>query len=461
MSPVAGKAGHWEVGLAERSSGQPAGLVRLSRVADGTDLSQVDQNPDFQTIIIKPSVNPPGLGSPMVQSERIRLATERPDDVTAIAYVLNLITATAKSTELGAAIEEVVGEQLLAKYPNASVWVIDHDPAISARITGTRVLLQVTTDPSLLTRRPLVGADGLAFKSSRHLFSDTALGLGAFLGPLFSCRAPWVWGFSAGRAGSVIAYSLGELVLGRSAEPADPLQLLSPVGRPGIAPVTQPAPAAFDAAFRWWVEHLDLLFTEMTDPCRHVAAFGSYDVLAHFESLLSVEQAFRHVQSLSIHDRDAHAQRSLLFHALDVIAAVRPPDFDKLCKLSVAKKALLAIEAVIDPVAADVLLPRARNAVQALEDLRKGFFLPSRISGSGLRLPDKYGTETVVPYEQAAGLYLRVLRNSVHGFGGRGGPAEERARALLASHDGNIPADLPDLAYLYLLRLLACPSELH
>jgi hypothetical protein len=165
------------------------------------------------------------------------------------------------------------------------------------------------------------------------------------------------------------------------------------------------------------------------------------------------------VQSLSVHDRDAHAQRSLLFGALDVIAALRPPDFDDLCKLSVAKKALEEVEAAIEPAARDVLLPRARNAVQALEDLKNGFFLPSRITGSGLRMPEKNG-ESIEPYDQAAGRLLRVLRNSVHGFGGRKGLAEERARVLLASHDGVIPSDLPDLAYLYLLRVLALPGEL-
>lgn len=63
--------------------------------------------------------------------------------------------------------------------------------------------------------------------------------------------------------------------------------------------------------------------------------------------------------------------------------------------------------------------------MQALEDLKNAFFLPSRITGSGLRLPDKNG-ERIVPYDEAAGMYRRVLRNSVHGFGGRAGVAGER-----------------------------------
>jgi hypothetical protein len=183
-------------------------------------------------------------------------------------------------------------------------------------------------------------------------------------------------------------------------------------------------------------------------------------VLHHFESLLSVEQAFRNVQSLSTHDRDLHAQRALFFDALDSIAAVRPPGFDDLCKLSVAKKALADAEAEMSAAVADVLLPRARTAVDGLEELQKGFFLPSKTTGSGLRLPDKNG-EKVFPYDESAAMYLRVLRNSVHGFSGRAGIAGDRGRALLAAHTGAIPDNLPDLAYLYLLRLLARPEDLH
>ena len=461
LKPVPGSPGSWELSLAEKASGQPAELVRLHRVADSSDLASLEQEPNLQAAASKPlSVQLRGVQDPIVQGVLQHLEDERPDDLAAIAYALNVVMATARPEELVGAIEDIVRDQLLLKAPRASVWVIDHDPAISHRGVGIRMLLQIEGDPSLLTRRPLVGADGLTFKSSRHLYSDTSLGLGAFLQPLFSCRTPWIWGFSAGRPGVVIAYSLGEFVLGRIIEPAEPLQLLSPPSRrPVIVQVAQPALAAFDAAFQWWIEHLDHLFTEMTDPCRHVRSDGTYDVLDHFETLLSIEQAFRHVQSLSVHDRDAHAQRSLMFQALEAIAAVRSPDFDNMCKLTVAKKALEELEADVDPVAADVLLPRARDAVQALEDLQKGFFLPSRIRGSGLLLPDKNG-DRVVPYDQAAGMYMRVLRNSQHGFGGRDGTAEERARALLASHDGAIPAELPDLAYLYLLRLLARPMEL-
>jgi hypothetical protein len=395
----------------------------------------------------------------MTQNEIQRIASERPGDVAGVAFSLGLASVTAQGSELASVIDQALTTQLLPSLPHAAAYLITHDTALSHRVSATRVLLQIESDPGLLSRQPLLGADGLAFNSSRGLFSDTAMGLGAYLGPLFLSRAPWVWAESAGRPGGVIAYTFGKLLLGRRSEAAELLQLFSPKGRPGIAPAPGVAPASFDSAFRWWVEHLDRLFTEITDPCRHAGLDGTYDVLGHFESLLSLEQAFRNVQSLSTHDRDLHAQRALLFDALDSISGVRRPDFDEMCKLSCAKKALAEVETEMDTATAEVLLPRARSAIAALEEVQKGFFLPSRVSGSGVRLPDRNGDRTV-PYAAAASLYLRVLRNSVHGFGGRDGAVRDRNRALLAAHDGEIPADLPDLAYLYLLRLLARPDDL-
>ena len=458
MTPVETEPGAWNVSLRERCTAQPAGLVRLSRLADAATLGNLADDPSLQALAVMP-FSFPGVTSPMAQDEIQRIAAERPGDVAGVVYSLNLASITATGSELPLVIEQGLRTQLLPSLPHAAAYIVAHDPALSHRVSATRVLLQIESDPGLLTRKPLVGADGLAFNSSRFLFSDTAMGLGAYLGPLFLSRAPWVWGASAGRPGAVIAYTFGQLVLGRRSEAAEPLQLYSPTGRTAIQPAADIDPAHFDLAFRWWVEHLDRLFTEITDPCGHVAGDGSYDVFEHFESLLSLEQAFRNVQSLSTQDRDGHAQRGMLFDALDSISGVRSPDFDEMCKLACAKKALAEAEAEMDAGTGSVLLPRARAAIAALEEVQKGFFLPSKISGSGVRLPGK-GGEMVVPFDTAAAQYLRVLRNSVHGFGGRGGTGGERNRALLAAHDGHIPADLPDLAYLYLLRLLARPEDL-
>lgn len=106
-----------------------------------------------------------------------------------------------------------------------------------------------------------------------------------------------------------------------------------------------------------------------------------------------------------------------------------------------------------------MLLPRAERAVAALQQLQDGFFLPSRVSSRSIRLPDSNGVDRAVPLESAAASWLRVLRNAGHGFGSRP-KVKARDEALLVAHDGSVPTDLPDLAYLYLLQLLARPDLL-
>jgi hypothetical protein len=115
------------------------------------------------------------------------------------------------------------------------------------------------------------------------------------------------------------------------------------------------------------------------------------------------------------------------------------------------------VNGLVSEQAGRVLLPRARQAVAALRQLQDGFFAPSRLRESGMMVPRKDGTESVMSIEKAVAAYLRVLRNGGHAFGGRPQPADS---ALLAAHDGVIPVDLPDLAYLYLLHLLARPRVL-
>ena len=62
--------------------------------------------------------------------------------------------------------------------------------------------------------------------------------------------------------------------------------------------------------------------------------------------------------------------------------------------------------------------------------------------------------------QEAASLYLRVLRNSNHGFSGQNDAERRRDEILLAAHGGDIPGDLALLPYLYWLQLLNNPTRL-
>jgi hypothetical protein len=331
------------------------------------------------------------------------------------------------------------------------------DEALSRRYAAARVLRQLQDDSAMSLRPPAQRPGEPAFGAARGLFSDTTLGLGAYLSPLFLALSPWVWGVSANRPGAVVVYTFGCAVAGRRSEAAELLQLFLPDGRADGGPRPQACAADARAALTWWTEALDRLFTEITDPAAYARDDGAYSAKENFEALLSIEQAFRNVQSLSAHARDNHVRRVLLFDTLDTLEGLRSPGFTRMCELSYAQRALEEVTGLISEPAGRVLLPRARQAVTALRHLQNGFFTPSRLQDGGLRVPRRDGGDSVMTLEKAAAAYLRVLRNGGHAFGGRSVPADG---VLLMAHNGDIPVDLPDLAYLYLLHLLAWPQGL-
>ena len=61
------------------------------------------------------------------------------------------------------------------------------------------------------------------------------------------------------------------------------------------------------------------------------------------------------------------------------------------------------------------------------------------------------------PLENAASDWLRVMRNSAHGFEKQ---ITDRQRTLIAAHNADIPLELPDLAWLHLLHLLCYPEQI-
>jgi hypothetical protein len=456
MSEIADSSHEWEISLQERVPGSSIRLLETHKIATRANFLSLATHPLLTDMATNEGAFL-GLTNPIVVAELNRISAERPDDFAAIAYATGLRITSATGAELPTTVKDAMTNVLIPRFPEPTIHLIKLNPALGLRMAAIRMLLQIEYDSDLLTTRPSPGQDGMIFSSARGLIGDTSFGLSAYLAPLFLSLAPWVWANAVSRPGGIIVCSFNAPVVGRRGEATELLQLFSPHGRLSSGTMPYIAPANFDSAITWWVKHLNRLFTEISDPCLYQNHLGQYDVFEHFEHVLSLEQAFRIVQSLSALERDVHAQRNLLFDALDTIGGIRNPSFDEMCKLKTAQKALEEIEATMTPATAEVLLPRARAAVTALQQLQQGFFLPSRVSGGEVRLPFKQG-EQKVPLESAAARYLRMLRNAIHGFGGREG--DEAGQVLLASHTGEIPVALPDLAYLYLLRLLARPEDL-
>ncbi len=456
---AAPEASEWNIRLLlENEGGQPE-LISVAKLADASNL---DDMCSFD--LLKELKTPAGITLPdpkVIQDELERIANERRDDFAAAMYSVLLATQNIRDEALPAQVRDVLRNSVGA-LPGMECYLLRFSPEIAQRYAGVRLLLQTEDDPALLVRRPQAGSDQLMFSSGRWLFPDTVFGFSAYLAPLLTSLSPWVWAVPVPRPGGVIVYSFGQALIGRRSEASELLQLFLPIGRLSATMAPSIGPRDIEAALRWWVKYLGTLFNEITDPVRYRNNDGTFNSMRNFETLLTFEQVFRNAQVLAANDRDPQGRRSLMFDLIDSIAGIRSPDFDQMCELSTADTALEQVNATLDSNAARVIFPRAQAGRDALERVQDGFFLPSRVSDAGVRIPNRDGTERDVTRASAAAMYLRVLRNSGHSFGSSGGRQlrSEHDRALLISHDGKLPVDLPDLAYLYFLRLLARPEDL-
>lgn len=131
-----------------------------------------------------------------------------------------------------------------------------------------------------------------------------------------------------------------------------------------------------------------------------------------------------------------------------------------MCTLSFAQRTLDGLRRSLSVDVAQLLLPAAERAVEALADVQKGFFLARQLGRDDVELVDTNGVAESLSLEDAAAEYLRVLRNATHGHGSNREDAKPRTDALLAHHDGSFHHDLALLGYLYLLDMLSHPDNL-
>ncbi|MBN9795640.1 hypothetical protein DMP17_44805 [Pseudonocardia sp. TMWB2A] len=331
------------------------------------------------------------------------------------------------------------------------------------------LLLQAGHDPLLLAAdmaaiTALIEAGEPGFRASQDLYQGVFLGE-VYLAPLLGALSPAVWGFCAPRSLGIVVYTMGQPLLGHAGNAAELLQTLP---QQGAAPdpdrerarIPRLSPRAGAAALDWWTRRLNDLFGVLTDPALATDGSGVYLPAKQARTLLSAEQLFRRVASIQAAHRDGHARRVLLFTVLDTLERLTGKNITELGSAEYARERLGEMTAAIPAEAAEVLLPGAERAVEALEELPLGFFRARQLGETTVDVPDKHGGTRSVELDRAAAEYLKVLRNATHGHGGKTEADIRLTAALLAQHDGRIPHDLGLLGYLYLLDLLARTDEL-
>jgi hypothetical protein len=463
-------ADRWRVQTRERYAHVPASLVTAHHLA-----GPAVRRPQFDlltTAARNPMLTDSGGGLTSELARRREQAQRTGDPLHAVV-LWQLQTMDAPPSEIAATAQtvhhelvamRVQGDPDRAVFANAGVHLIRRAPEVVHRAKLASFWLRIAHD-ARLGRGEIEhlhaanAADDHVFASSQHLYDGIFL-LDAYLGPLLGALTPAIWGFSAHRTFGVVVYSLGQPLTGTNGEPAALLEVLPTQSAADASPVpTLTAPASSDA-LDWWTSRLNAMFAVLTDPAVFTDGSDTYRPEKHLHALLTVEQLFRQVSSIQTCHRDTNARRVLLFTALDTLERLTARDLGKLCSLRIARKTLDDLRGTLPAGAAEVLLPAAERAVRALETLQDGFFLRRQLGTADIELPEAGGGTRRWSPDAAAAEYLKVLRNSTHGYGSNRARRVELTNALLAHHDGAIPHDLGLLGYLYLLDVLTHPEVL-
>lgn len=363
-----------------------------------------------------------------------------------------LISAAPSATKAAEIVRTTFTQELLAVADNPSVHLVEVSDTLAYRYTAVRTLLATKGN----VNGDKFEAENLISKSSRGLFSDTTMGYDAYFSCMAACLSPAIWAYPIGRPGAVVLLLFGDAIRGQESLARDKIQLLSPQ----VKPLEEPSPAPSDPrtyvlASQWWVEQLSTLFSIITEPANYSDG-EFFDPAEATERLLTVEQMFRDCQSILTLTRDDHARTMLTFTLLKRLQGVVPHyNWKTVVGRTSLEDIVRRLRIDIPPELHEIFVKRAERAVRAVISLERGFFGDGD-ADTPIALPNKKGAMVTIDRRSAVTEWLQIVRDSLHGFD----KPSERDRALLAAHDGTMPSEFADVAWLHILDLMTHPTKL-
>jgi len=351
-------------------------------------------------------------------------------------------------------------------FPHPSAHLISSTDLLIRRARLPGIMFRFDQDPDALKTRAAISEEEGGHFDSQAAWYREVIGVVHYLGPLLGCLSPRFWCLPTGRPPFAILFNLGRDISGLRSSPMEPMQLLPEFGRMEPVPPAELTPTSCRHAIHWWTTRLNQMFRYLCDPTTFRNVNGEYDPYEHQHWLLTFGQVFGLTTALQASGRNHAVQRALMNTLLDTYAdriRIGGRGFERLCTWQYAKKAADRVHTRMPDDVAAILMPVADRAVESLRRFQEGFFIrrQRRDKNVIIRIPGEH-PEHLQP-EQATAVLLKVLRNATHGFGGRDPqPATKKeliAERLLAHHDGEMPADLVFLPYLYLLDALSQPEQ--
>ncbi len=307
----------WQMETTEQYRHEQARLMQSGIVAT-SEMDRLDE----LAVLPKGHLNPGTF--PEIEKIARRLLAGLPEDLTTNLTAARALTAAVSDQQLPAEVGRLVSRlqslrdpQQTPLFPDISVARVVPAPSLGYRLTLPRVLLRSEVAAERPSQVP--SQINRSFRSASDLLLGTQV-FDLYLAPLLLSHSPLVWAVSSIRGNQIILYCLGRLVPGERGNPVEPLQIfLSASDRPtSVEPsLGSPHSDTTYAAINWWTERLNDLFAVISDVALFRDAQDRYDPTWHLHTMLTVEQLFRHLESLLAQTRSAHTQRVLFFGFFD------------------------------------------------------------------------------------------------------------------------------------------------
>lgn len=340
-----------------------------------------------------------------------------------------------------------------------SLWLAEADQVLSRRFAFMRVLFALRhAKDSVLTENftGLPAAEELMFSSF------TAFTI--YFHPLLLLNSPEVSGFTAPRPDATLIRLLTAPEPGRSRGWTDQLDFFQPIwgGSARELEVVPPSESleTREELLQWWTARVSDLVCIISDPTRHTDREGSYEPSLHVGTTLTIERIFvTAVEIMRLKTKGEVLRKILFFQLLDLLEGHGMGNYTKNLSYRTQYVQWTSLRETLPEPVFRCLSPIIESAFKALQSVEEGFWLASsRTSEGHLLVTRKRGVgQDLISIDRAVGEYLKVLRNSHHGF--KDITTDPRELSYLASHTGALNNKLPDLAWWYLVRILMNPSQ--
>lgn len=357
-------------------------------------------------------------------------------------------------------------QRLFPTLPRASLWFVATDEALLARFAVLRSQLALTLTPDI--RLDLDEFEGLRLFGA-HSLSDTANFAEVFALPTL-VFSPAVTAIVLSTPPHALVLFFGaKLELRRQAE-----ESFSELFRPRIlnrafAWTDEPfwdglAQADAEALLPWWVERLNVLYSHASDPTSFADRFGRHDPAAQTAWFLTLERALADATLLLGDPNHADVARfQMAFDLLDKCESLlgyskSGPGFKELLRRTKAVPRLNQAWAGL-PGGLERRFRRHTRLVYDTfyDDVREHALRHRRTKNGMLVATEDSARPRPMSMDDYVSRVVREVRNSAHGLSRQ---LRGRTGMLMATHDGDLPTQLTDIAKLILFALVADSDKL-